>query len=240
MTVLVVGATGATGRLLVNHLLGRDINVKIIVRSTAKINELFPDKKLLTIIQGNVLEMNKEEISECTKDCDAICSCLGHNLTWKGIFGKPHLLVTETARLLCNSIENNNQSKTVKYVLMNTIGNKNLHEKISIPERIIMFLIRNIIPPQKDNEQAADFLRSGIGTNNRKIEWAVVRPDTLVNEVNVSEYEIFESPTRSKLFNAGKTSRVNVGHFMAELVADNDIWNKWKFRMPVIYNKETK
>jgi len=53
----------------------------------------------------------------------------------------------------------------------------------------------------------------------------------------VSEYEIHPSPTRSAIFNAGQTSRINVGHFMAELVTDDETWNKWKGQMPVIYNK---
>jgi uncharacterized protein YbjT (DUF2867 family) len=37
MTILVVGASGATGRLLVQHLLDRGQNVKIIVRSPEKL-----------------------------------------------------------------------------------------------------------------------------------------------------------------------------------------------------------
>jgi hypothetical protein len=69
------------------------------------------------------------------------------------------------------------------------------------------------------------------------IEWAVVRPDTLIDEDEVTEYELHPSPTRSAIFNPGKTSRINVGHFMADLIADSDIWTQWKGKMPVIYNK---
>jgi hypothetical protein len=64
-----------------------------------------------------------------------------------------------------------------------------------------------------------------------------VRPDTLINEDIVTEYEIYASPARSALFNPGKTSRINVGYFMAKLIVDNELWNKWKGQMPVIYNK---
>jgi hypothetical protein len=65
----------------------------------------------------------------------------------------------------------------------------------------------------------------------------VVRPDNLINEDIVTEYEVYPSPTRSAIFDAGKTSRINVGHFMAELITNNDLWNRWKGQMPVIYNK---
>ena len=68
------------------------------------------------------------------------------------------------------------------------------------------------------------------------LEWTAVRPDGLIDEEKVSEYEIHPSPIRSAMFNAGKTSRINVAHFMANLIADNKTWNKWKGQMPVIYN----
>jgi hypothetical protein len=34
-----------------------------------------------------------------------------------------------------------------------------------------MGLIRILIPPQTDNEKAADFLRKDVGQNNKSIEW---------------------------------------------------------------------
>jgi hypothetical protein len=100
-------------------------------------------------------------------------------------------------------------------------------------------LIRLLVPPHRDNEQAADYLRIQIGQQDRAIEWAAVRPDTLINEDEVTEYEVHPSPTRSAIFDAGKTSRINVGHFMAELITDDELWNRWKGQMPVIYIKES-
>lgn len=100
-----------------------------------------------------------------------------------------------------------------------------------------MGLIRLLVPPQSDNEKAADILRVDIGQDNKLIQWVAVRPDTLMNEDFITEYEIYASPTRSALFNPGKTSRINVGHFMAKLIVDYDLWYKWKGQMPVIYNK---
>jgi L-rhamnose mutarotase len=101
----------------------------------------------------------------------------------------------------------------------------------------VIALLRLLLPPHPDNEKAADFLRVNIGQRNPYIEWCAVRPDTLINEENVTGYSLHISPTRSALFNPGKTSRINVGHFMARLILDDDIWNKWKGQMPVIYNE---
>ncbi|HOX31752.1 MAG TPA: hypothetical protein PLB91_05435, partial [Spirochaetales bacterium] len=51
-----------------------------------------------------------------------------------------------------------------------------------------------------------------------------------------SPYELYEAPRRSPLFDPGKTSRVNVAAFMAELLAKGELWETWKGRMPVIYD----
>ncbi|BCR05048.1 hypothetical protein DESUT3_21170 [Desulfuromonas versatilis] len=122
---------------------------------------------------------------------------------------------------------------------MNTAGNSNrdLDEPISFAQRCVIGLLRLLLPPHLDNEKAADYLRINIGPSNEAIEWAAVRPDSLINETEVSPYEVHPSPTRSTIFNAGSTSRINVAHFMADLITDDEIWSKWKGQMPVIYNK---
>lgn len=171
--------------------------------------------------------------------CTAVASCLGHNLTFKGIYGSPRKLVTDATRRLCKAVRASRPRNHVKFVLLNTAGNSNrdLEEPVSLGQRCVVGLIRLLLPPHMDNEKAADYLRTSYSSSHDVIEWAVVRPDTLVNEDGVTEYDIHPSPTRSAIFNAGKTSRNNVAHFMAELITDDDTWSKWKGRMPVIYNK---
>jgi len=240
MITLVVGASGATGKKLVEQLLQMEQRVKIIVRPTAKIPNTWNDNEKITIIRANISEMSVDEMVNHTKDCGAILSCLGHNVTIKGILGKPRKLVTNSVKLLCNAIEKNSSDSIVKFVLMNTAGNSNrdLNETLSRGEKIVTSIIRALVPPQSDNENAADFLRLNIGQNNAKIEWVAVRPDSLINENNVSDYKLYPSPTRSAIFNPGKTSRINVGNFMARLITENSLWEEWKGKMPVIYNKE--
>ena len=239
MTVLVVGASGATGRKLVEQLLIQKHKVKVIVRSLDKLPKSWKNNDSLEIIIASVLQLSDKEMVEIIKGCEVIASCLGHNLTWKGVYGKPRKLVTDATRRLCDAI-NVNQSKTpVKYVLMNTSGNRNrdLIEPISFAQKCVIGLLRLLLPPHVDNEKVADYLRTKIGQKNNFIEWVAVRPDNLINEEEVSDYETYPSPIRSAIFNAGKVSRINVGHFMASLISDDDLWNKWKGQMPVIYSK---
>ncbi len=82
-------------------------------------------------------------------------------------------------------------------------------------------------------------LRVEVGRDDPAIEWAVVRPDSLVDHVDVTGYEAHPSPIRSALFDAGKTSRVNVAHFMADLMTQDDVWCRWRHQMPVLYNVDT-
>jgi hypothetical protein len=240
MTTLVVGASGATGRLLVEQLLERGESVKIIVRSTENLPNNVVNHNSLSVIRASVLDISDTEMAEHARGCAALASCLGHNLSLKGIFGSPHRLVTDATRRMCSGVKANSPKEPVKFVLMNTAGNsnRNLDEKISFGQKCVIGLLRLLLPPHVDNENAADFLRTQIGQNDESIEWAVVRPDGLIDETEVTEITVHPSPTRSAIFDAGKTSRINVSCFMADLITDTEAWNKWKGKMPVIYNNE--
>lgn len=239
MTTLVVGASGATGRLLVAEMLKRGKDVKIVVRSPDSLPEAVKSHDNVTVIRANILDVSETEMARHVKGCDAVASCLGHNMSLKGIFVPPRRLVTEATRRLCSAIKATEPREPVKFVLMNTAGNSNrdLVEEISLAEKCVVGLVRLMLPPHADNESASDYLRIKVGQNHQAIEWAVVRPDSLIDEIVVTDSEIQPSPTRSAIFNAGLTSRINVAHFMADLMTDHDTWNKWKGKMPVIYNR---
>lgn len=240
MKVLVVGATGATGRLLVEQLLERGHDVKAIVRSSERVPQHVKNHKKLTLIEAELLKLDDEMLVQHVKGCDAVASCLGHNTTFKGMYGHPRRLVTDAAKRLCKAIAANQPEKKVKYILMNTSGNRNrkIKEPISAGQRMVTALLRLLLPPHVDNEKAADFLWKNIGDKHKFIEWVAVRPDGLINQDTVSAYEVFPSPIRNPIFNPGKTSRINVAHFMAGLTDDDEIWQEWKDQMPVIYNKQ--
>ncbi len=159
MKILIVGASGATGKLLLEQLIAAGKEVKIIVRPTFHIPGSWNDR--LNSIKANISEMTIDEMAEIMKDCDAVASCLGHNLSLKGVFGKPKRLVTDAVQLICEAISLNQPKKAVKFVLMNSAGNQNrdINESISTAQKIVITLIRLLIPPQADNEKSSDYLR---------------------------------------------------------------------------------
>ncbi len=101
-------------------------------------------------------------------------------------------------------------------------------------QKCVIGLLRLLVPPHVDNIQAADCIRSKVGQNDPMIEWSAVRPDGLIDEPIVTEFDVHPSPTRSAIFDADQTSRINVACFMPTLVNDDGNWQGWRGRMPVI------
>lgn len=240
MANLVAGASGATGMHLVEQLLLKGEDVKVIVRNASNIPPGWKDNPGVTIIEASILDIPDERLRRYVQDCTAIASCLGHNLSFKGIYGKPRRLVRDAVIKLTNAVRQNEPDQPVRFVLMNTTGNRNKErsEPRSVGERIVIALLRVLLPPQPDNEQAARYLQYQIGKADKFVQWVAVRPDSLIDKDDLSAYEVHPSPLRSPIFNSGKTSRINVGHFMAALATDDSLWKQWQSEMPVIYNKE--
>ena len=107
MTILVVGATGMTGRALVEQLLGRNQEIRLVVRSPGSLPAEVSNHPDATVIEASVLDLTDEEMEAHTKGCNAVVSCLGHVMDWKGIFGEPRKLCTDATRRLCDAIGEN-------------------------------------------------------------------------------------------------------------------------------------
>lgn len=242
MTVLVLGASGATGRRVVEQLLGRGPSVRAMVRSPELFLNSIGEHERLSVIHASILELSDEALVQHLCSCTAVISCLGHTLSFKGVYGQPRWLVTDATRRVCALIKGLQRTEPVKFILMNSTGcrNPDLGEKVSFVETCVVGLIRQLVPPHADNERAVEHLRQVIGSEDSSVacgvEWVAVRPDSLIDEQQVSEYRVCPSPTRSAIFNSGKSSRINVAHFMVELVTDEVLWRAWKGKTPVIYN----
>lgn len=234
MTTFVVGGTGKTGIHLVKHLVDNGKKVKVVVRPSTSVPRTWIDNDQIKIIKLELSTIDASQLAEHMVDCEAIASCLGH----RSIYGRPRHLVTEAVRKLCESIQINHPNHQVRLVLMNTAGyhHPDTDPPLTFFQKVIIRLLRVLLPPHPDNEQAASYLHDHIGEDHINVTWVVVRPDNLTSEEVVTPYEVYPAPTRDPFFNPGKTSRANVGHFMASLITDTSLWSKWKGQMPVIYN----
>lgn len=240
-TVLLVGGTGRTGGRVLQQLLDRCLTVRAIVRSSAKLPPGATGNPNLTVVEASLLSLRDQELQQHLRGCDAVISCLGHVLSLKGIFGSPRDLVTRATTRLCRGVEALQPPAPVKFILMSSVSVNRpggLDTRRGSFERAFLRLLCGLLPPAKDNQRAADFLLAKVGRNNAFVQWAVVRPDSLLPG-DVSEYTSHEGLVNS-LFAPGSTSRANVAHFMCELVTNPKTWAGWKGKLPVVVNTSSR
>lgn len=79
MKALVLGASGATGKLVVHHLINKNIQVRVVVRESAIIPSQISENSSIEIIRGNINDFDSPKIKCLIKDCDSIFCCLGYN-----------------------------------------------------------------------------------------------------------------------------------------------------------------
>jgi len=237
--ILVLGSNGATGRLVVEQLLQQNCEVIALVRPSSSLPSELSSQGNLHIIKADITELPQKDLIIHLQQCETVICCLGHNLTFKGLFGHPRRLVTDAIKKVTSAIESIAPENKIKIILMNTTGNSNrdIPEKPPFSQRAVIAILRLLLPPHVDNENAADFLRLKVAQHHDSIEWVAVRPDALVDDDAVSDYELLNSPMRNAIFDAGSTSRINVANVMSRLVSDKALWNQWKGKMPVIYNR---
>jgi hypothetical protein len=238
-TVLLVGGTGRTGRRALQQFLDRGVSVRVIVRPGGKLPPDVAGNSNLTVIEASLLSLRDEELQQHLRGCDAVISCLGHVLSLKGIFGPPRDLVTRATMRLCRGVEALQPPAAVKFILMSSVSVNRpggLDTRRGSLERALLWMLCGVLPPAKDNQRAADFLLERIGPHNAFVQWAMVRPDSLL-EGGVSEYALHEGLVNS-LYAPGSTNMANVAHFMCELVTNPKTWADWKGKLPVITNAE--
>ncbi|TGD72647.1 NAD(P)-dependent oxidoreductase [Mangrovimicrobium sediminis] len=236
--VLVLGANGAVGRLVVEQVLASGARVLALVRDGSVLPVELCERDKLEILRGSILEMSDAQLAALLARCTAVVSCLGHNLSMRGIFGPPRRLVHDSLRRLCNTLESASLAEPLRLVLLSTVGYQNhvAGECVSRREAVLLWLLRHLVPPHADNEAAANYLRDEIGTQHPSIQWVAVRPDALLDgqpEVGVAA---FPAPVRSALLDPGRTHRANVARFIAGLLDSEANWEEWRGRMPAIYD----
>lgn len=232
MKVVVLGATGATGRLVVTQLLDAECEVTALVRNTGVLTA----HPRLTQIANTALAIETDLLKSILADSDAAICCLGHNLTLQGVYGAPTMLVRDSVKRVISLVDKQ-RVKPFKLTLMSSTGVRNLalKEPLQPLEKSINLALRWLLPPHRDNENAAKLLQR-IGPNKRFLEWVMVRPDTLIDKSEVSDYAWHPSPISSPLFDAKETSRINVANALCRLILEDDLWQQWRGQTPVIYN----
>ena len=234
-TILALGGSGRTGRRVLAQLLGRGASVRAVVRSAARLPAELTGHPGLLVTEAEVLSLSDEELRRHLAGCQAVVSCLGHKVSFRGVFGSPRDLVEKAVLRIARAAKVLRPSPPLRLVLMSSVSVNapaNGNSRRGGFERAVLWAMRGALPPAGDNQRAADFLCQAIGPADPHLEWVIVRPDTLI-EGEVTRYTVHPALV-SSLFKPDRSRMANVAHFMCALACERGPWEEWKGRLPVI------
>ena len=236
-TVLLLGGTGRTGGRVLQQLLARGVSVRAVVRSAERLPAGVADDPRVTVVVADLLSLSDAQVKQWIAGCDVVISCLGHTTDAQGVFGRPRDLVTRSVERVCRAAHDLRPARPVRLILMSSVSVNRaggLDTRRGGLEKAVLWSLRGLLPPSRDNQCAADFLHDAIEPADPYVQWVAVRPDSL-KDGDITEYALHEGLVDS-LFRPGETNMANVAHFMCELATDAAVWAAWQGKLPVIVN----
>mmetsp|Transcript_27431 Transcript_27431/g.82336 ORF Transcript_27431/g.82336 Transcript_27431/m.82336 type:complete len:240 (+) Transcript_27431:170-889(+) len=226
--VLVLGATGGCGSQALAQLLERGVPCTAIVRKAGSVP---PCAGLdLVVNPGGALAMTDAELSGHLAGATHVVSCLGHNITLRGVFGAPRYLCADSVRKVSALA-----TKPLKLVVVSTVAVDPPGERDpprGLLERCVLGLCWLLLPPHRDNLAVVDALAVDAAANPL-VDYVAPRPGDMLDGP-ATEFSVSEHRTTGALDSTCQTTRANVGVFMADLVTDGACWQKWKNTFPLI------
>jgi putative NADH-flavin reductase len=198
MNLLVIGATGGTGRELVKQALQQEHSVTAFVRN--------PEKLALThhnlrIAKGDVTDYSSVE--EAVAGKDAVLCALGTK-----VIGK-NTIQSDGARNIVRAMEKNRVRRLVLESSLD-VGDSKGQLGFLFAHVIRPTLLRNIF---KDKELQEQIVRES------PLDWIIVRPAMLTNDERTGKYRVGFPPTDHSI--TRKISRADVADFMLKQTTEN-------------------
>jgi putative NADH-flavin reductase len=197
MRVLIVGASGGTGRNLVAQALERGHAVTAFVRDPSKIRIEHPQ---LRVARGDVLDYASVEAA--MRGQEAVISALGHKRFY------PTRILSEGTRNLLRAMETHGVPRLVCETALgigNSAGLMGLY--------YTLFVIPVILPFYFWDKTRQERLIAA-----SKVEWVIVRPGVLTNSERRGSYR--RGPRVGSLLWTVRISRADVADFLLSQLTD--------------------
>jgi len=205
--ILVLGATGATGRLIVSQSVVRGYDVTVLVRSAEKARDLKGAKLIIADAR------DETSLREALRGRDAVVSALG---TPASPFLEVTLLSTAT-RLLVSAMKAEQVSRLVCITGMGA-GDSAGHGGL-IADNVIFPLLLKKVYADKDRQEAI--------VRDSGLDWVLVRPSILNNKPGRGSVRAL---TDLSGFHGGSIAREDVAKFVLDQVRADT----WLHRSPLI------
>jgi len=198
--ILIVGATGGTGRHLVERALERGYEVTALVRNPSK---LTIEHSRLTVVQGDVLDPSSLDAAVAGQD--AVLSALGHSK-----YFYPTRILSDGTACLLEAMHGRGVSR---FVCETSIGIGDSTGKLGV--YYTFFTIPIILPFYYWDKTRQERI---IERSNS--EWVIVRPGLLKNSLARGRYR-YGSDVGSFLWSVG-ISRADVADFMLDQLESDE------------------
>jgi putative NADH-flavin reductase len=199
LRILIIGATGGTGRQLVQQALDLGHQVTAFVRKPAKLKMEHPN---LRVAQGNVLDYGSVE--SAMQGQNAVLSALGH----KRLFWPTKILSEGTGNIL-RAMKSRGVSR---FICESSLGVGDAVGRLGLPAT---FLFVPLILPF----YFWDRLRQENLIEESDVDWIIVRPATLTNGPARGDYR--HGPKVGSYIVPKRVSRADVADFMLKQLTDD-------------------
>jgi len=199
MNLLIIGATGGTGRALVEQALAQAHIVTAFVRNPRKVRITH---ERLTIVEGDVLDY--DSVDRAVKGKDAVLSALGH----KRWFMRTTILSRGTKNII-TAMERHGVKRFICETSLgvgDSRGRLGLYYTLFVIPFIVYFYFR-------DKGRQEQLIRES------SLDWVIVRPGQLTNGRKRGVYRHGER-IGSYIFTV-RISRADVADFMLKQLSDN-------------------
>ncbi len=205
MKILVLGATGATGQLIVRDATASGHYVVALVRAKARAN--LPGAE---VIEGDVRD--EGTLARALNGCDAVVSALGTGMGFRDVD-----LLTVATRALVAAMT---RARVRRLICISALGVGDSRDHGGfVFDRLFQPLLLGPAYKDKDRQEAA--IRAS------SLDWVVVRPAMLTNGPTRGR---IRATTDLAGVNGGKIARAEVAQFVVEQLTTDT----WLRRTPVI------
>ncbi|MFP3324435.1 NAD(P)-binding oxidoreductase [Planococcus sp. SIMBA_160] len=199
MKIIVFGATGGVGRLVVKQALEEGFDVTAFVRTPDKLKAT-GDR--LTVVQGDAFHV--EQVAAAIAGHDAVVSCLGSNQGMKK---------SEDLRTMAKNIVAGMQQHGVKRIVYTASAGIN-DEIPGIGGKVMMGVLKQVLI---DHRTAVNVIEEA------GVDYTIVRPMGLTNDSFSGKYREAETGVPGK---SRTIPRADVAHFILKALGDATYENK--------------
>jgi putative NADH-flavin reductase len=206
MNLLVFGATGGTGRVLVAQALEQGHRVTVFARNPDAIETQHEN---LVVVQGDILDY--ASVERAVKGQDAVLSALGTRAI------RRNTTISDGTRNIITAMEKNGVKRLVFESSISIGDSKPQQRQFGLLYKIIIFplILRNMF---RDKEIQERYIMQST------LDWVIVRPAVLINGPRTGVYrnEFNAADTSVK----AKISRADVADFMLKQLTDDTYVHK--------------